>query len=448
MKHNIDLTTGTPFFKIIVFSIPLVGGSLFQQLYNFIDTIIVGRLIGVEALAAVGAYYPLSFLILGFVQGSCVGFSIPLAQSVGAKDEELEKQFLFHGILICVIMAVVLTPIMIWLTPYILTSLNTPQNIMNLATTFTTISFVGIPANILFNYSSNVLRSFGDSVHPFYFLLVSLLLNILLALIFVTIFHMGIAGIAIATVISEFFSGFLNVAWFYFNKRFDFVKSYNFKFSSRHLKKICLIGFPMGFEYSVSAIGAIIMQDAINLLGTASIAAQSAGDKIRQLFTLPMESVGMGIATFMAQNYGANKIDRVKKGVWQGSLIQICYSVVALLVVMAFKQPLISVVLGTTSGGVYDKANQYLISISLFFVLHGLLMIFRNTIQGLGHSFYAVLSGVGELIGRSIGAVLSMAALGYTAICYSNQIAWGISLIYCIIIVFMLLKHLTNEKQI
>ncbi|WP_252902739.1 MATE family efflux transporter [Paucilactobacillus hokkaidonensis] len=182
------------------------------------------------------------------------------------------------------------------------------------------------------------------------------------------------------------------------------------------------------------------MQDAINQLGTASIAAQSAGDKIRQLFTLPMESVGMAMATYTAQNYGAKKINRIKEGIKSGLLIQLVYSIVAFFIVALSKNSLISLVLGRKDGTVFSKANEYLIIISLFFIVHGSLMIFRNVIQGLGRSLYAIFSGFGELIGRSIGGMLALTSLGYTAICYSNQLAWSISLIYCFIITLILFK--------
>lgn len=443
--NNIDLTTGSPLTKIIRFSLPLVGGSIFQQLYNFVDTMIVGRLLGIDALAAVGAYYPLSFLVLGFIQGSCVGFSIPLAQSVGANQERSIRQYLGNAIWLCLLIAAVLTPLMMIFAGDILRLLNTPTEIMKLATIFAVVSFAGIPANILYNYSANALRAFGDSTRPFYFLIGSLVLNIILALIFIEVFHDGIASVALATVISEFVSGALNVAWLVYSGRFMRIHLVDTKFSLHHFNRMCIIGFPMGFEYSISAIGAVVMQDAINLLGTAAVAGQSAGEKIRQLFTLPMESVGMAIATYMAQNYGAHKVDRIKKGIIQGSLIQLTYSVVAFGVVMIFKKTLIAAVLGTTTGVVYGKADQYLTIISFFFIIHGLLMIFRNTLQGLGHSIYAIFSGFGELIGRSIGGILSITSMGYVAICYSNQIAWGLSLLYCMAIMWRLFKR---DKQL
>lgn len=441
MTKNIDLTTGSPFSQLILFSLPLVASSIFQQFYNFIDTLIIGRLLGVQSLAAVGIYYPLSFLILGFIQGSCVGFTIPLAQSIGAKNELDSKRYITSGTIICTILALIITPLMIGFTPQMLTLLNTPSDIFKLAVIFSTVSFIGIPANILYNYSTNILRSFGDSIHPFYFLLGSLILNIALDLIFILVFHLGIASVALATVISEFAAGILNVLYLIFHDEIANFLDLRMKVPFQYIKRVCYVGFPMGLEYSVSAIGAVLLQDAINQLGTMAVAAQSAGDKIRQLFTLPMESVGMSIATYTAQNFGSKNIARIKAGIKSGIIIQGGYSLISLLVILVTKHWLIATVIGTTRGTVYAKTDQYLTTISFFFLLHGLLMIFRNTIQGLGYSMYAIISGMGELIGRACAGYLAVAGWGFTAICYSNQLAWSLALLYCLFMTWWLFQH-------
>lgn len=197
----------------------------------------------------------------------------------------------------------------------------------------------------------------------------------------------------------------------------------------------------MGFEYSISAIGAIIMQDAINRLGSNIMAAQSAADKIRQLFTLPMESVGAAMATYQAQNFSAKNAKRIKQGISNGVMIQIIYSVAAFVIINLTKTSLVTAVLGTGSMQTVTKANEYLTIISFFFPVHGLLMIFRNTLQGWGHSLYAIVSGFGELLGRSIGSLFALGAAGYTAICYSNPLAWAISLVYCVIMTWKLFKQ-------
>lgn len=429
--NQLDLTTGSPLRRLLLFSLPLIGGSLFQQLYNFIDTLIVGRLIGIDAVAAVGAYYPLSFLILGFVQGSCIGFSIPLSQSVGAKTATTTRSYFTNGVWLTGGLCLLLTPLMILGTNYFLQWLNTPNNILAMAETFTLISFIGIPANILFNYSAAALRAFGDAIHPLHFLVFSLIVNVVLDLLFICQFHLGIAGAAWATVISEFIGGLLNLSRFFWGQNQLKLTSSDWRISWAKLKRMCAIGLPMGFEYSVSAIGAIIMQDAINQLGSAIMAAQSAADKIRQLFTLPMESVGAAMATYQTQNFGARNRDRIKRGILNGCLIQIIYSFGAFGILWFSRRALVTAILGNGSPTTTASALQYLTIIAFFFPVHGLLMIFRNTIQGWGHSFYAIVSGFGELAGRLVASLLALTPLGFVAICYANPLAWLISLIYC-----------------
>lgn len=440
MQQELDLSTGSSMKRILLFSFPLIGSSIFQQLYNFIDTLIVSHFLGIEAVAAVGTYYPLNFLILGFVQGSCIGFSIPLSQDIGRKEYKEVKCDLLAGIVVCFLLLIILTVVMIINTNSLLIMLHTPPKIFNLTIIFTLISFAGIPANILYNYSASVLRAFGNSKQPFYFLVISLIINIFLDLLFILVFNLGIKSIALATVISEFIAGMMNAIYYVKQKQFVKVTLSTKFFNKKKILKICFIGFPMGFEYSISAIGAIIMQYAINLLGTSAIAAQAAAEKIRQLFTLPMESVGTAMATYTAQNYGASQIDRIKQGVRNGTIIQFIWSLFSLLFVCLFKNSLITLMLGVTSKQVFSLTDLYLTTISYFFIIHGMLMIFRNTIQGLGHSIYAMASGVGELIGRASASYLSILSWGYTAICYANQIAWGISLIICSFILVIIIR--------
>lgn len=440
MQQKLDLSTGSSMKKILLFSFPLIGSSIFQQLYNFIDTLIVSHFLGIEAVAAVGTYYPLNFLILGFVQGSCIGFSIPLSQDIGRKEYKEVKCDLLAGIVVCFLLSIILTVVMIINTNSLLIMLHTPPKIFNLTIIFTLISFAGIPANILYNYSASVLRAFGNSKQPFYFLVISLIINIFLDLLFILVFNLGIKSIALATVISEFIAGMMNAIYYVKQKQFVKVTLSTKFFNKKKILKICFIGFPMGFEYSISAIGAIIMQYAINLLGTSAIAAQAAAEKIRQLLTLPMESVGTAMATYTAQNYGASQIDRIKQGVRNGTIIQFIWSLFSLLLVCLFKNSLITLMLGVTSKQVFSLTDLYLTTISYFFIIHGMLMIFRNTIQGLGHSIYAMASGVGELIGRASASYLSILSWGYTAICYANQIAWGISLIICSFILVIIIR--------
>ena len=440
-----DLTVGKPLFQILRFALPLVLGTLFQQLYSFADTVIVGRCLGTDALGAVGTTYSLNFLILGFVQGACVGFGIPVAETFGAKDKGGLRKYLFNGALLCVVLSVVFTISTTLMAGPLLQLIHTPEELYADAVLYIRILFLGIPATVLYNYASSVLRAMGDSQHPFYFLLAASVLNIGLDYLLIVSMGMGVDGAALATVLSQLLSGGLCAFWFFTRtaKQEELTfRGQSSLLSAGHCKRLAYIGFPMGFEYSVSAIGAVIMQDAINLLGSTAVAAQTAGEKIRQMFTLPMESVGMAMATYVGQNHGAHRTDRIKQGIKDGCTIQLTYCVAAWVVIFFVKPYAVGLVLGDTDPAVTAGAIQYLAIMSMLFCFHGLLMIFRNTLQGLGYSVQAIISGVGELIGRSLGGLLAVkTGLGYVGICLSNPFAWGLAMLYCMFMVRRMLKR-------
>ena len=440
-----DLTVGKPLFQILRFALPLVLGTLFQQLYSFADTVIVGRCLGTDALGAVGTTYSLNFLILGFVQGACVGFGIPVAETFGAKDKGGLRKYLFNGALLCVVLSVVFTLFTTLMAGPLLQLIHTPEELYADAVLYIRIIFLGIPATVLYNYASSVLRAMGDSQHPFYFLLAASVLNIGLDYLLIVSMGMGVDGAALATVLSQLLSGGLCAFWFFTRtaKQEELTfRGQSSLLSAGHCKRLAYIGFPMGFEYSVSAIGAVIMQDAINLLGSTAVAAQTAGEKIRQMFTLPMESVGMAMATYVGQNHGAHRTDRIKQGIKDGCTIQLTYCVAAWVIIFFVKPYAVGLVLGDADPAVTAGAIQYLAIMSLLFCFHGLLMIFRNTLQGLGYSVQAIISGVGELIGRSLGGLLAVkTGLGYVGICLSNPFAWGLAMLYCMFMVRRMLKR-------
>ena len=435
-----DMTQGSPLKLILTFSLPLLGGFLFQQLYSFVDTVIVGRCLGTDALGAVGTTYSLNFLILGFVLGSCTGFGIPVAQSFGARDSEDMHKYLFNGAVLCVVLSVVFTIVTTLTAAPLLQLIHTPAELFPDAVAYIRIIFLGIPATVLFNYTSTVLHSLGDSQHPFYFLLISSFLNIGLDWLFIVPLGMGVEGAAIATVVSQLFSGLLCTWWFFTRVEGIHFTRENCVLSAGHCGRLAYIGLPMGFEYSVSAIGAFIMQDAINLLGSTAVAAQTAGEKIRQMFTVPMASVGTAMATYVGQNHGAHRTDRVRQGIRDGCILQLCYCAAAWVVLFFVKGWAVGLVLGDADPAVTSGAVEYLTVISVLFCINGLLMVFRNTLQGLGYSVQAVISGVGELIGRALCGWLAVHSLGYFGICIANPIAWGLALLYCVFMVTRVLK--------
>ncbi len=432
---TMDLTQGRPIKQIILFALPLVVGTLFQQLYSFADTIMVGRLIGDHALAAVGTTYSLNFLTLGFVQGACVGFGIPLAHSTGAKDPTEFKRYFWNGVWVCLVMSGVFTVLTYAFAEPLLRMINTPADILGDAVTYIRIIFLGIPATVLYNFCAGALRASGDSQRPTYFLLATSFLNIGLDYLLIAVIPMGVVGAAAATVISQLVSGLLNLGWMLWKTELLRDCHGLRGASAPHVLHLCKLGIPMGFEYSVSAVGAVIMQGAINALGTAVIAGQTAGEKIRQMFTLPMESVGMAMATYAGQNDGAKRYDRIREGIKAGLTVQLSYCVFAWTVIFLGKHAFTGFVLGTQAPEAAALSVEYLSVISTLFCFHGSLMIMRNTLQGMGYSLHAVLSGVGELLGRALGGWLAVKSLGFLGICLANPFAWALAFFYCSILV-------------
>lgn len=440
MKSTMDLTSGKPMRKIVLFSLPLVAGTIFQQLYSFVDTIMVGRLIGQDALASVGATQSLNFLILGFVQGCCIGFSLPLAKEMGARDHEEFRRYFWNGCCIASLSALILCVLSVGACGHLLYWIQTPDHIFASADTYLKIIFAGIPFAILYNFGAAILRASGDCTRPTLFLVVSGFSNIVLDYVLIAVFDQGVSGAAYATIVSQLLSGILNFWWIFTKTELLKGSKGHMSLSKAHLFVLMKKGLPMGFEYSISALGALIMQSAINQMGIFVIAGQTAGEKIRQMLTLPMESVGMAMATYAGQNDGAKRNDRLVEGIKAGLLIQMIYCVAMWFLVLVYHHSMSELVLGNSVRETVAISDRYLRIMSCLFPLHGSLMIVRNTLQGMGHTMQAVFSGIGELIGRALGSVAAIRWLGFTGICFANPFAWLCALIYCTVMCSYYLK--------
>lgn len=445
-NKRLDLTVGNPMKQILLFSLPLVVGALFQQLYSFVDTIMVGRLISNNALAAVGSVSSLNFLVIGFVGGSCSGFAIPLAKSIGAKDTAAFQKYLWNGCWICIFLAGIMTVLTNLLTYPLLNLIHTPGDILEDAARYIRILFCGIPVTILYNFTAGILRASGDSQRPTNHLLFSSCVNIVLDYICIVPLAMGVSGAALATVSSQLLSGLLNLRWIVFKTDLLAGSRDHCRLSKYHLGQLCRIGFPMGFDTCIVGLGSVAMQSAINTLGTAAVTGQVAGEKIRQIFTLPMSSVGAGMATFAGQNDGAKRYDRLKEGIRGAITLQLCYSLLACLIINLGKHGFASLILGPNSGqpGVY--AAQYLTVMSLLFWVNGTMFALRNMLTGMGYSAYSVFSGICELIGKSIGGLLAVKWFGFWGICIATPLAWFLAMVYCGILVRHFLKQRLTGK--
>lgn len=448
-KHTLDMTQGNPLPLLIRFAVPLILGSLFQQLYSFVDTAIVGRCISSNALTAVGVTGSLNFLVLGFTMGSAMGFCIPISQAVGAGNKDEISRNFWNGLYLSIAIGLLISISVSFFTRPLLTLMKTPEKLLDMATEYLTIILAGQITTVLYNYLSGVLRAFGDSKRPFWFLVISSCINVVLDFVLILIIPMGVAGAAIATVISQGISVMMCIWWL--ARKMDVIQKQNDSgeslttISGSHMKEICIIGLPLGLEYSVCSIGNVILQGSINTLGTVVAAAQVCGEKIRAIATLPMESFGMAMATYVGQNYGAKRMDRIKSGIKSGLLIQISYCILAWVVLFLLKKPAVYLLLGEINSAEALASVEYLSIISTLFVFHGSLMIFRNTVQGMGFGASALASSVMEIIGRSTAGLLAVHYGSFFLICVSAPMAWALACICCIILCAYYIPKMSKE---
>lgn len=420
-----DLTSGSPLKVILMFTLPLVLGNLFQQFYALADTIIVGRFCGVGALASVGATGSVNYLILGFVIGVCNGFAIPIAQLFGARDYSDLRRHVANAAWLCIAGSVVLTVATVALTRPMMQLMQTPADILDGAVTYIGWIFAGIPFIFLYNMVAAIMRALGDSKTPLYFLILTSALNIGLDLLFIIPFQMGVLGAALATDISQVISGVLS--FLYLSRKFDVLKMQkaDFAYSKKACARLLGIGIPMGLQCSITAIGSVIMQWAVNVLGSTAVAAVTAAGKTQSLLTVPMESVGTAMATYAGQNLGASRMDRVRQGVNSAMLIILIYGVASAFVLHFTDVQIMGLFLDTAKEvDIVAMGREYLFWNSVFFVPLGALIIWRYTIQGLGFSTLAMMAGVAEMVARTVVAIALVPVLGYFGAELSNPAAW------------------------
>lgn len=399
-----DMTVGSPAKHILFFTIPILLGNVFQQLYSMVDTIIVGKFINADALAAVGLTGALSFLILGFVFGITSGFAVVASQAFGAKDEEALRNSIATSIVLSVIITILLTVLSIGSTRFMLTIMNTPENIFEDAYIYILIIYIGIGCSMLYNMLACILRALGDSKTPLYFLIISSLLNIVLDLLFIISFHMGVAGAALATIIAQGVSGVL--LFIYAKKHYPILSLHrsDFKLTKHGIKKHLALGLPMAFQFSITALGVMILQSALNLFGSAKIAAFTAASKVEQLVSQPAGTFGTAVATYAGQNHGAGNPERIRDGIRKAILLSLLCSVVASIIVVCFGRNLTSMFLDGSHPDIVNDAQIYLTISAIFFPFLHLLFIHRNALQGIGRSFVPMMAGVAELVVRGIAA--------------------------------------------
>ena len=425
-----DLTQGQPMKLIIQFAVPLLLGILLQQFYSLVDSLIVGRYVGKEALAGVGSTGSVNFIVLGLCMGVCNGFSVLIAQRFGARDYSALRKAIANSIWLCAGLSVIVTLVILIMCRQILEWMHTPESIFHYAYVYIFIIFAGIPMIILYNFSAGVLRALGDSKSPIIFLAIAAVLNIGLDLLLIVNFHMGTEGAAIATVASQGISGILCVI--YIKKRFPLLKfEPGESRPDKSLMRLLLgIGLPMGLQYSITGIGSVILQTSVNGLGDSAIAAIAAALKVHILLSCPLEGLGQAMAPFAGQNVGARKIDRVSQGLKSAVICGFCVCAILIVLVFLIGKGAVSLFLDSetmsaeTMKEIIDYGNRYLIITAFFDVLLALVNIVRFTIQGMGFSSFAMFAGLLEMIARILAGVFLVPTLGFTGACLASPLAW------------------------
>lgn len=439
-----EMTRGKPLPIIISFCIPLLLGNIFQQIYNMADSIIVGRFIGVNALASVGSTGSLNFLIIGFVLGICSGFCIPVSQQFGAGNIKEMRRYVTNGIYLCIGFIILLTTLTMVFTRQILKLLGTPDDIIDGAYDYIIIIFGGIAVIMIYNYLASVLRSMGDSKTPLYFLAIASVINVGLDLLFVIVFKMGVSGAGLATVIAQAVSVILCIIYIIKNYPILRFNRDEIKPSVTHMLRLLKIGVPMALQFSITAVGSLIMQSAINSLGTNAVAAVTTSNRISMLMSQPMETLGITMATFCGQNLGASKLLRIKKGVSTSFRIQMIYSVIAGIVLWFFGRYLAMIFIDGSETQILDNAAFFLKALGVSYPLLGVLFILRNSLQGMGYSFLPMFAGVCELVARSGVAFLLVESLQFTAVALSAPIAWLLADLLLIPAFIIIMKKLSG----
>ena len=419
-----DMTHGSPLKLIAGFWFPMLLGQLFQQVYNLADSIIVGRFVGVKAFAGISATGSLNFMIIGFLLGLCSGCAIPVAQAFGEGDPHKMRKYFANAIYLCGGIAAVMSVVTAILTRPILRWIGTPEDIMDEAYGYIVYIFGGMSAIMVYNLSSGVLRAVGNTRTPLYFLILSCAVNVALDLLFVVGLGMGVSGAAVATVAAQLLSGALCARLIF--KKYDVlrIRGAEWRPDAACLKRLSALGTPMGLQFSITAVGSLVMQTAVNGLGSGAVAAIGAGSKVYSIFCCPFDAIGATIATWCGQNIGALRVDRVRTGVRESLLAMGAYAVAALFAVRMLGGALVGLFITGGQQAIVADAVKYLNMIVFFFVPLMTIFVLRNALQGLGYSRIAMFAGLFEMIARVFVAFALVRPYGFDGAIRANPAAW------------------------
>lgn len=443
---ELNMTKGSPARLIAKFIVPIIIGNIFQQLYSMVDTIIVGRFVGVKALAAVGATGSLTFLILGFTQGLTTGFTVMTAQRFGADDREGMRKSIGSAVILSVFVTVVMTVVSMAGMNQLLTWMNTPEDIFAMSREYIMIICAGICCNVLYNLLASILRSIGNSVVPLILLVISSVLNIVLDYVLIVYGHMGVGGAAYATIISQGVSGVLCLVYIIWKVPTLHVERRHFRLEAQCVRNQLGVGIPMALQFSITAVGTILVQSALNLLGSMVVASYSVSCKVEQLVTQPFAAMGVTMATYCAQNRGVNDLNRIQGGVKAANVMSAVYAVLIYGVVYLILPFAIGLFVTEDISVVYGFARTYIIINGAFFIPLGMIFIFRNALQGCGFGFLPMMGGVVELVSRSVAAFAAAKLLSYEGVCLANASAWLTAGVFLWIVYRIAMKRMVRDK--
>ena len=435
-----DMTVGNPMKIILSFTLPIFIGNVFQQFYNMADAVIVGKFVGNKALAAVGSTGTIMFLIYGFVVGMTAGFTVLTAQKFGAGDmKSMRKTVVGAGVLSFVVGALLTVLFMVFMKP-LLTLMNTPSDIFADAYAYIMIVSGGILAQMLYNLLSSILRALGNSKLPLYFLIISALLNIVLDLVFIIVFRMGAAGAAYATVIAQGISGILCLLYIAKKVPALYLHREDWEIDKNLAGWQLKIGLPMAFQYSITAIGTIVVQSCLNILGSTAAAGFAAASKIEQVFTQAYVALGTTMATYCAQNMGAGKYTRIRKGFKSATLIGFIYAVVTGVIIFFVGKYMTIFFVSENVNQIMEYVDIYLRCVSVSFLPLVIVNLYRNGIQGMGYGLLPMTAGIAELVGRSGASLIASHFGSYMGICLASPAAWVLAGTLLLIMYFEIMK--------
>lgn len=432
MAQSKEMTAGASLPLIFNFTLPLLLGNLLQQTYSLVDAAIVGKFLGINALGSVGASTSVVFLILGFCNGCCGGFAIPVAQKFGARDYVTMRRYVSVSLKIAGVMSVVIAIATSVLCAFILRHMQTPENIFQDAYYYLLITFIGVPCTFYYNLLSSIIRALGDSKTPFWFLLLATVLNIFLDLFCILVLDWGVAGASIATVIAQGVSAVL--CYLYMKRKFEILRTTppDCRFRPELAKQLLYIGVPMGLQFSITAIGSIMLQSANNALGTACVAAFTAAMRIKMVFMCALDSLGMAMATYSGQNYGAGKPDRIWQGIKSATGMMMVYIIVVNLILWNWTDKIALLFVAANETEIIKDTALFVHLNASFFPLLGLLSILRYSIQGAGYTKLAMFSGVSEMIARILVSVVAVPLWGFWGVCFGDPTAWLFACLFLI----------------